>query len=107
MTLLVFAIFDAGNARCALLTPRRALRKAQDRYDKAAATAEVRAESKTPGVRERANAALTVALDALDGCRAAYEAAEENCAVLDQVERDAYARGRELHAQREALSAHV
>lgn len=88
---LLFAILDASNARCALATPRRALRLAQERYDRALATAEARADSKTPEVRQRANAALTVALDALDACRATFEAAQERSTGLDQAEKEAYA----------------
>lgn len=90
MSVLLFAILDAAAARCALFTPQRALRKAQERYDRALATADARAGSKNPEVRQRANAALTVALDALDECRATCEAAEERSAQLDQAERDAY-----------------
>ena len=89
---LLFAILDASHARCALWTPRRALEKAQERYDRALATAEARANSKNPEVRQRANAALTLALDALDECRATFEAAEERSKSLDQAEKDAYAR---------------
>lgn len=90
MSILLFAILDASDARCALAIPRRALAKAQDRYDRAAATAEARADSKNPEVRQRANAALSVALDALDACRAIFEAAEGRSAQLDQAEKAAY-----------------
>lgn len=90
MSILLFAILDASNARMALYTPKRALAKAQERYDRAAATAEARAISKNPEVRQRANTALTVALDALDECRATFEAAEQRSTQLDQVEKEAY-----------------
>lgn len=89
---LLFAILDASAARSALVIPRRDLRQNQERYDRALATAEARRGSKNPEVRQRANAALTVALDALDACRAAFEAAQERSAALDQAEKDAYAR---------------
>lgn len=91
MSVLLFAILDASHARRALVVPQRALAKAQERYDKALAVVEARADSKNPEVRRRANAALTVALDALDECRAAFEAAQERSAALDQAEKDAYA----------------
>ena len=91
MPVLLFAILDASHARCALVISRRALRKAQDYYERAVVTAEARANSKKPGVRQSANVALTAALDALDACRATFEAAQERSAVLDQIEEDAYA----------------
>lgn len=91
MPVLLFAILDASHARCALVIPRRALRKAQDHYERATVTAEARANSKNAEVRQRASTALTIALDALDECRATYETAQERSAVLNQIEEDAYA----------------
>ena len=92
MSILLFAILDASYARRALVAPQRALRKAQERHDRNLATAEARADSKNPEVRQRANAALTLTLDALDECRATFEAAQERSEALDQAEEDAYAR---------------
>ncbi|MDF7815322.1 hypothetical protein [Hymenobacter sp. YC55] len=57
---------------------------------------EVRSSSRNPEVRRRANAALTVALDALNACQTTFDAAQERVEALNAAEKQAYATPVEL-----------
>jgi hypothetical protein len=95
----LFAILDAANARRGLPILQRSLEKAQAAYDRAAATAERRANSPNPAVRARAQEAATAALDTLDEWRGKVEEAHTQSAALDAKEKELAATAKERLAQ--------
>lgn len=96
MSVLLFAILDAGHARRGLVVYEQALDKAQRTYDKRAATAEKRASSPNAEVRQRTQDALREALDALDEARAKLESEQARTEALNLAEQQAYENTRVL-----------
>lgn len=102
MSILLFAILDASHARRGLVIYEKALAKAQAAYDQRAITAEKRASSPNPEVRQRAQDALRQALDTLDEARTKLENEQARSTALDAAEKEASANARVLLNQESA-----